>query len=251
MIEKLPEFYDRVQWFRQHRKNLSRHFQFRESTHPGGSLRGIIALPSSERLVRVLRYVLDENEFLSPYGVRSLSRYHKEHPFELNIEGEVHRVQYQAAESDSGLFGGNSNWRGPVWMPINYLLVEALETYHLFYGDTLKVECPTGSGVMMTLRQVAAEISRRLASLFLPDKNGRRACHGDDPRYVTDPHWKDLVLFYEYFDGDTGRGLGASHQTGWTSLVTRMLRRGTEEWQRYQYEAQAEAPGYVTASKAP
>jgi hypothetical protein len=242
MIEKLPDFYERVEWFRQNRKNLSRHFQFRESTHPPGTLRGLLALPSRQRLERVLAYVLDENEFFSPHGVRSLSRYHKDHPFELNIGGEHYRVQYQAAESDSGLFGGNSNWRGPVWLPINYLLIEALETYHLYYGETFKVECPTGSGVMMTLREVATEIARRLATLLLQDKNGKRPCHGDDPRYMNDPHWKDLPLFYEYFDGDNGRGLGASHQTGWTSLLVRTLRRSNEEWQRYQYEAQAVAP---------
>jgi hypothetical protein len=242
MILKLPDFYQRVVWFRQNRKNLSRHFQFRESTQSSGTLRGLLAVPSQERLERVLGYVLDENEFLSPYGIRSLSRYHKDHPFELNIGGEHYSVRYHAAESDSGLFGGNSNWRGPVWFPINYLLIEALETYHLYYGDTLKVECPTGSGTMMTLREVAAEISHRLSSLFLPDKNGRRPCHGEDRRYAEDPNWKDLILFYEYFDGDTGRGLGASHQTGWTSLVVRTVRRASDEWQRYLYEAQTEAP---------
>ncbi len=242
MIVKLPDFYERVMWFRQNRKNLARHFQFRESTQSPGALRGLLAVPSRGRLERVLRYVLDENEFLSPYGIRSLSRYHKDHPFELNIDGEHYSVHYQAAESDSGLFGGNSNWRGPIWFPINYLLIEAFETYHLYYGETLKVECPTGSGKMMTLREVAAEISRRLSLLFLPDQNGRRPCHGDDRRYAEDPNWRDLILFYEYFDGDSGRGLGACHQTGWTSLVTRTLRRASEEWQRYLYEAQTEAP---------
>ncbi|MDO8434113.1 MAG: hypothetical protein Q7S58_17075 [Candidatus Binatus sp.] len=242
MIEKLPDFYERVQWFRDNRKHLARHFQFRESTHPPGLTRGLLALPSRERLERVLRYVLDENEFLSPYGIRSLSRYHLEHPFVLDIGGSEYRVDYQPAESRSGVFGGNSNWRGPVWFPINYLLIEALEAYHIYYGDTFKVECPTGSGKMLTLREVAAELAHRLSLLFLPDENGRRPCHGDDRRYAEDPHWKDLVLFYEYFDGDTGKGLGASHQTGWTSLVMRCLRRSNEQWQRYQYEAQAEVP---------
>ncbi|HEX7669354.1 MAG TPA: hypothetical protein VF395_07225, partial [Polyangiaceae bacterium] len=165
------------------------------------------------------RYVLDENEFFSPHGIRSLSRVHKDHPFVLNVEGTLHQVNYTPGDSDSWLFGGNSNWRGPVWFPLNYLLVEALERYHHFYGDSLKVECPTGSGIWMDLSQVAGEIAARLSGIFLPDAQGRRPCHGGDRRYAEDPNFRDLVLFSEYFNGDDGRGVGASHQTGWTALV--------------------------------
>jgi hypothetical protein len=190
--------------------------------HPDDTIY-LLAIPSRERLVRVLRHILDENEFLSPYGVRSLSRHHRDHPFELWVDGEVRRVEYVPGESRDGMFGGNSNWRGPVWFPGNHLLIEALERYHHFYRDTLQVECPTGSGRMMTLGEVAGELRRRLASLFLADGQGRRPAQGGDGRFASDPHWRDLVLFYEYFHGDDGRGLGASHQTGWTALVSLML----------------------------
>jgi hypothetical protein len=183
----------------------------------------LLALPSRERLVRVLRSVLDEDEFLSDYGVRSLSRAHAERPFVLQADGHEYHVAYEPAESTSELFGGNSNWRGPIWFPLNYLLIEALERYHAFYGDTLQVECPTGSGVLMPLDRVAKELERRLVSLFLPDEHGVRPAHGAEWRYAQDPHWRDLILFYEYFDGDTGRGLGASHQTGWTALVLQSI----------------------------
>src|SRR5262249_49864500 len=183
----------------------------------------LLAIPSKERLVRVLRYVLDEAEFLSPYGVRALSRVHKDHPYSCNVMGVDYRVDYTPAEGTTALFGGNSNWRGPLWFPLNYLLVESLLRYHHFYGDELRVEFPTGSGQMMTLEQVAQNLARRLANIFLPDRNGRRPAHGDDFLYASDPHWKDLVLFYEYFDGDNGRGAGPSHQTGWTALVLRLL----------------------------
>ncbi len=171
----------------------------------------------------MLRYLLDENEFLSPFGIRSLSRVHRDHPYVFRADGGDYRVDYVPGESTSGLFGGNSNWRGPIWFPINYLLLEALERYHHFYGDALRVECPTGSGRMMNLDEVAREIGLRLVRIFLRDSSGRRPCHGGDPRFAEDPHWRDLLLFNEYFHGDTGRGLGASHQTGWTALVTRLL----------------------------
>jgi len=152
-----------------------------------------------------------------------VSRVHADRPYTFKVMGEEYRVGYVPGESDTALFGGNSNWRGPIWFPINYLLVEALERYHHFYGDSLKVECPTGSGRMMNLCQVADEIAARLARIFLPDARGRRPCHGDNARFASDPNWKDLLLFHEYFHGDTGRGLGASHQTGWTALVARHL----------------------------
>jgi hypothetical protein len=155
--------------------------------------------------------------------VRAVSRIHRERPYTFRIGGQEHRVDYDPGESTTGLFGGNSNWRGPVWFPVNYLLVEALERYHHFYGDDLKVECPTGSGRLLNLSQVSNEIARRLTSPFLPDEAGRRPCHGGDRRFADDPNWRDLVLFHEYFHGDTGRGVGASHQTGWTALVLRAL----------------------------
>jgi len=171
----------------------------------------------------VLRYLLDEREFLGPYGIRSLSRHHEQHPYVFRAGRQEWSVRYEPGESDGALFGGNSNWRGPVWFPVNYLLVEALERYDHFYGDSLRVELPTGSGRRVRVGEAAREISTRLARIFLPDGQGRRPCHGGDPRYADDPHWRSLVLFHEYFHGDTGRGLGASHQTGWTALVVKCL----------------------------
>jgi hypothetical protein len=182
-----------------------------------------LAIPSRARLQRVLRYLFDETEFLAPGGIRSVSQFHREHPYVFHAQGQEHRVDYVPAESNTGLFGGNSNWRGPVWFPMNYLIVEALERYHHFYGESFKVECPTGSGRFLTLEQAAREISDRLGAIFLPDAEGRRPCHGRDERYAKDPHWKDLVLFHEYFCGDSSRGVGASHQTGWTALAVRCL----------------------------
>ena len=171
----------------------------------------------------MLKYLLDESEFLSAHGVRGLSKIHAARPYVFRSGDSEWRVDYTPGEGDNGAFGGNSNWRGPVWFPVNYLLIEALWRYHHFYGDTFQIECPTGSGKMMNLRQAGEELARRLVTLFTHGADGRRACHGDDPRYATDPHWKDLVLFYEYFHGESGKGLGASHQTGWTALVTRCL----------------------------
>jgi Mannosylglycerate hydrolase MGH1-like glycoside hydrolase domain len=213
-MKKLPGFYRRFRWFIEHRPELARNI-----TVGAGNDLILLAIPARDQLERVLRYMLDENEFLSPHGLRSVSKFHEKHPSIFNAGGGQYRVDYEPAESTTGLFGGNSNWRGPVWFPINFLLLEALERYDHFYGDSLQVECPTGSGRMLNLRQVALELSTRLAGLFLPDANGRRPCNGDDPRFATDPHWRDLVLFYEYFHGDTGRGLGASHQTGWTAIA--------------------------------
>ncbi len=223
-IDQLPGFKKRLDWFLENRKDLSSQITYMEPTQVGGKTRRLLAIPSRDRLLRVLRYLLDENEFLSPYGIRSLSRAYHEQPYVFRISGEEYTVRYDPGDSSTGLFGGNSNWRGPVWFPMNYLLIEALERFHHFYGDGLKVECPTGLGRMMTLKEVSREISRRLTRLFLLDQQGRRPCHGDDRIYIEDPHWRDLPLFYEYFHGDTGRGIGASHQTGWTSLVTRCLR---------------------------
>ncbi|HTX21512.1 MAG TPA: hypothetical protein VMD27_06625 [Candidatus Aquilonibacter sp.] len=218
-VRKLPGFSKRLAWFLEHRKDLCQHITHCE--HAGG--RRLIAIPSRDRLERVLRCLLDENEFLSPHGIRSVSKFHLQHPYEFDAGGQAHCVDYEPGESNTGLFGGNSNWRGPVWLPVNYLLIEALERYHHFYGDNLKAECPTGSGQWLTLDEVARELSRRVAGIFLPDQNGRRPFAGDDERWAKDPHWRELVLFNEYFHGETGRGLGASHQTGWTALVVRHI----------------------------
>jgi len=222
-IERLPGFRARMRWFLDNRPELSRQVALMRRSPSGSHDRRLLAIPSRERLVRVLRYVLDEREFLSPFGLRSLSKVHRDRPFVFSIDGVEARVAYDPGESTTGLFGGNSNWRGPVWLPLNYLLIEALERYHHFYGDTLRVECPVGSGVQLTLAEVAHELSRRLASLFLPDASGARPSDGGEVRYARDPHWQGLVRFHEYFHGDTGRGLGASHQTGWTSLVVRCI----------------------------
>ena len=167
--------------------------------------------------------MLDEREFLSPFGIRSVSRIHESHPFILRVNGTQHRLDYAPGEATTGLFGGNSNWRGPIWLPMNFLLVEALERYHHFYGNGFTVECPTGSGQHLTLEQVAREISRRVASIFLRDRTGRRPCYGHDDRHAADPHWRDLMIFHEYFHAETGRGCGASHQTGWTALAARFI----------------------------
>lgn len=223
VLERLPGFTKRMNWFLRHRRDLAGSIAFAQTAFDGRHVHRLLAIPSRERLVRMLRYVLDEKEFLSPHGVRSLSRVHADRPFELAANGETFRVAYDPAESTSRLFGGNSNWRGPVWFPLNHLLVESLERYHRFYGDGLKVECPTGSGRFLNLYEVSQELTRRMVSIFLPDKDGRRPVHGSDTRYAKDPAFRDLVLFYEYFHGDNGRGIGASHQTGWTALVARWI----------------------------
>ena len=211
------------------RERLRRMPELRQSIHPTGTGhlgyadRGIIALVNPERLRRILTRMLDENEFLSPYGIRALSRYHADHPYIFNTGGQEYRVNYLPAESDTGMFGGNSNWRGPVWMPVNALLIRALLSFYGYYGNNFKIECPTGSGNLMNLFEVAQEIANRLKGIFLRDKSGRRPVYGGSEKFQTDPHWKDYVLFYEYFHGDNGAGLGASHQTGWTGLVAKLI----------------------------
>jgi hypothetical protein len=203
--------------------------ELRDSIHPTGkghlgyADRGIAALVNPDRLRRILARMLDENEFLSPYGIRALSRYHDEHPFVVHVEGQEYRVNYLPAESDTGMFGGNSNWRGPVWMPVNALLIRALLSFYAYYGDSFKIECPTGSGNRMNLFEVARDIANRLTRIFLRDKSGRRPVYGGTEKFQTDPHWKDYILFYEYFHGDNGAGLGASHQTGWTGVVAKLI----------------------------
>ncbi|HUR46345.1 MAG TPA: hypothetical protein VMZ27_10765 [Candidatus Saccharimonadales bacterium] len=221
-IRKLPGFSKRLDWFLKHRQDLSQQITYCNLHHQHEHR--LLSVPSKERLVRLLRYMLDEQEFLSPFGIRSVSKYHEQHPFVYHANGDTYQVGYEPGESQTGLFGGNSNWRGPIWFPINYLLIEALERYYHYYGDNLKVECPTGSGHLMNLKEVAQEISTRLTKLFLPDESGHRPFSGSDSRFQTDPHWKDHVLFHEYFHAETGKGLGASHQTGWTALVIRLMK---------------------------
>jgi len=191
--------------------------------HLGVEERGILALVNPERLRRILTKMLDENEFLSPYGIRSLSKFHEQHPFVFNVGGQEHRVDYLPAESNTGMFGGNSNWRGPIWMPVNALLIRALLNFYLYYGDNFKIECPTGSGKMMNLFEVSKEIADRLARIFTCDEHGRRPVYGGTEKFQSDPHWREHILFYEYFHGDNGAGLGASHQTGWTGLVAKTI----------------------------
>ncbi|MFO1458004.1 MAG: glucosidase [Verrucomicrobiota bacterium] len=219
-IERLPGFTRRLRWFAQHRLDSERGVALGYSR---SRQKLLLSIPTRERLRKVLGYLGHEEEFLSPYGIRSLSRFHEKNPYRLTLDGMEHRVDYAPGESDSALFGGNSNWRGPIWFPVNYLLIEALERYHHFYGPEFTVEYPTGSGRLETLAGIAADLERRLVSLFLPDAAGRRPCHGNDSRFSGDPHWRDLLLFHEYFHADTGRGCGASHQTGWTALVIRFL----------------------------
>ena len=192
--------------------------------HLGVAERGIMALVNPERLRRILTKMLDENEFLSPYGIRSLSKFHEKHPYIFQVHGDEYRVEYLPGESNSGMFGGNSNWRGPIWMPVNFLIVRALLNYYAYYGDNFKIECPTGSGRMMNLFEVAKEIAERLTRIFLKDSKGQRPVYGSTTKFQTDPHWRDHLLFYEYFHGDTGAGLGASHQTGWTGTVANAIR---------------------------
>jgi len=190
---------------------------------PGHAGRMLAAILNETKLRRVLATMLDEKEFLSPYGLRSISRYHAEHPYVFRVGDQEYRVSYLPAESDTGMFGGNSNWRGPIWMPVNALIIRALIHYYGYYGNEFTIECPTGSGRHMNLYQVAEEIARRLASIFLRDKDGRRPVHGGTRKFQEDPHWRDLLLFYEYFHGDNGAGLGASHQTGWTGIIARTM----------------------------
>jgi hypothetical protein len=212
-----------MQWFLENRRDLAGHIAYLEPGGGGSQGRRLLAVPSRSRLERVLRYLLDENEFLSAFGIRSLSRIYKDRPYVCRLGGQEYRIDYDPGESSTGMFGGNSNWRGPIWFPVNYLLIEALERYHYFYGEALRVECPTGSGRLMTLQEVAQELAGRLARIFRAGSDGLPAWCGSDRRFADDPHWRDLVLFYEYFHGETGQGLGASHQTGWTALIIRLL----------------------------
>ncbi|MFA6044216.1 MAG: glucosidase [Phycisphaerales bacterium] len=228
VVDRLPDFKTRMEWFLKHKAEVPWRQTCADSGDHGAHHKHmLLAIPNRERLERVVTRLMDETEFLSPFGVRSLSKFHKDNPYIFHAQGEDFRVDYTPGESTTGLFGGNSNWRGPIWFPLNFLLIEALERYHHFYGDSLTVEFPRGSGKRINLKQASMEIRNRLLSLFLPGSSptASRPCHGDDTRFATDPAWKDLVYFYEHFHGDTGRGLGATHQTGWTALVLNMLGR--------------------------
>jgi hypothetical protein len=225
-IAKMPGFKSRLEWFTKNRPDLCENVA--SMTKHGQSERRLLSIVEKEQLVRVLTYMLDEEEFLSPHGIRSVSKAHRDNPYTLHIDGHSYTVDYEPGESTTSLFGGNSNWRGPVWWPINYLLVEALQKYHYYYGDELMVEYPTGSGKRLNLWDVSQELSRRLTRTFLHGEDGRRPVYNGIERFQTDPHWKDLIQFHEYFHGDTGAGLGASHQTGWTGLVAKMLQQSGE-----------------------
>ena len=225
-LQMFPGFRDRLEWFLLHRPELSSLIS--RWTEPGAGERRLLALVRGHRMKRLLKRLLDPEEFLSDYGIRSLSKAHLAHPYEISIEGTTYSVDYEPAESRTGLFGGNSNWRGPIWFPINYLLIEALQRFHHYYGDDFLVECPTGSGTMLNLWQISQELSRRLTRLFLRDENGRRPVYGGLETFQNDPHWRDNILFHEYFHGDNGAGLGASHQTGWTALVAKLIQQSGE-----------------------
>ncbi len=231
MLEKLPGFKQRMEWFINNRHDLRQNVACMETQGVGA--RRLLAIcykppggsEEENKLRRILQKMLDENEFLSPYGIRSVSKYHQYHPYCLKLAGEEYQIDYEPAESSNAIFGGNSNWRGPIWFPINYLIIESLQKFHYYLGDDFKVEFPTGSGKEMNLWEVAQELSKRLTLIFLKDESGRRPVYGDLEKFQTDPDWRNLILFHEYFNGDDGAGLGANHQTGWTGLVAKLIQQ--------------------------
>lgn len=227
-LERLPGFKKRVEWFIQNRPDLRGNVACMEKQGVGA--RRLLAIAYREKLRRILEKLLDENEFLSDYGIRSVSKFHAQHPYIFNVDGTEYRVDYEPAESSTGLFGGNSNWRGPIWMPVNYLIIESLQKFHYYLDDDFKVECPTGSGQWMTLWEVASELSKRLIRIFMQDESGHRPVDGGTDKFQTDPHWRNLILFYEYFHADNGAGIGASHQTGWTGLIAKLI----QQWGDYE-----------------
>jgi hypothetical protein len=228
IVDALPGFKRRMMWFIENRPDFVRHVC--SETRPDGKVRRLLSIVGRDRLPRILRLMLDEGEFLSPHGIRAISRFHQDHPYVLRINGMEHRVDYEPAESTTGLFGGNSNWRGPIWFPVNYLLLESLQRFDYYFGGRMQVEYPTGSGQRMRLGEIAANISRRLNGIFLRDEKGRRPVYGGIEKFQTDPHWRDLIQFHEYFHGDLGAGIGASHQTGWTGLVAKLIEQsGTQD----------------------
>jgi hypothetical protein len=261
LLERCPQLAEQVRGFLERNQDLLANIA--DPLVPGVHGRRILSLVNEDKLRRILARMLDEERFLGPHGIRSISRWHLDHPYAFNVHGAEYRVQYEPAESTTGMFGGNSNWRGPVWFPINMLLIRALITHYRYYGNDLKVECPTGSGKMMTLFEVAQELVRRLAATFLRDSDGHRPVYGGTRLFQEDPHWRDLILFYEYFHGDNGAGLGASHQTGWTGLVARLIQSlgqfdadtvlEDHHWpmaRPYRRIAAAPMPGVTTAREA-
>jgi hypothetical protein len=232
VLEKLPGFKRRMEWFIENRPDLISNVACMKT--PGSAERRLLSTTTQDQLRRILGYMLDEQEFLSSYGIRALSRYHQAHPYTMGVNGTEHRVDYEPGESSTGLFGGNSNWRGPIWFPVNYLLIESLQKFHHYLGDGFKVEFPTRSGNMLTLWEVAGELSRRLTKIFLKDERGRRPVYGGIEKFQSDRDWSDLILFHEYFNGDSGAGIGASHQTGWTGLVTKLLQQSGESRKKKQ-----------------
>jgi hypothetical protein len=226
VLDRLPDFKRRLEWFIDNRPDLTENFACMRGEGMGE--RRLLSIADKDQLRSILKYMLDEREFLSPYGIRALSRFHQEKPYALHVKGTEHRVDYEPGESSTGVFGGNSNWRGPVWFPLNFLLVESLQKFHHYLGNDFKVEFPTGSGNMKTLWDVAGELSRRMTNIFLRDEKGRRPVFGNLDKFQTDLHWRDLVLFHEYFHGDSGSGVGASHQTGWTGVVTKLMQQSGE-----------------------
>lgn len=236
-LRRLPGFKSRLEWFIENRPELRKNVACMRT--PGMGERRLLSIVNQDKLRKILRRMLNEKEFLGPYGIRAVSRYHAEHPYVFDINGHEYRVDYEPAESTSGLFGGNSNWRGPIWFPVNFLLIESLQKFHYYLGDNYKVECPTGSGKEMTLWEVATELSNRLMKIFLKDPSGRRPVYGGSERFQTDPNWGDHILFYEYFHGDNGAGIGASHQTGWTGAVAKLVQQYGE------YHMQQKAPEVI------
>src|SRR5258708_19572679 len=221
ILQALPEFAKRLKWLLDQRPDLAA--VVCRWDEKGRGDKHVLSMLRGHRIKRILSRMLDETEFLSEYGIRSLSKYHEQHPYEMKVDGQVLSVRYVPGESDSPLFGGNSNWRGPIWITMNFLIIESLQRFHHYYGDDFKVEYPTHSGKYLTLHEISVELARRLIRLFLRDEKGRRPVFGDNEKIQHDPHFKDYVLFYEYFHGDNGRGAGASHQTGWEGLVTKFL----------------------------
>lgn len=249
LLERTPAFKERLEWVLKHKADLAAlvsHWHV-----PGLGDRRLLSLLRGHRLKMLLRRMLDENEFLSEFGIRSLSRYHLEHPFTFRTRDGEYTVRYQPGESDTAMFGGNSNWRGPIWFPLNYLIVESLQRFHHYYGDDFQVECPTGSGQFVTLHQVADDISRRLTRIFLPRKDGTRPVFGDQETFKKDPHFRDYLWFYEYFHGDSGRGVGASHQTGWTGLIAKLLQPHRPNSKSAKKRSAVRQPVYGTAAVAP
>jgi hypothetical protein len=242
LLDKLPGFKRRLEWFIDNRPDLTENVACMRTEGKGE--RRLLSIATPQRLRSILKFMLDEHEFLSPYGIRSVSQFHRDNPYKLDVRDMEHRVDYEPGESSTGLFGGNSNWRGPIWFPLNYLLVESLQKFHYYLGDDFKVEFPTGSRKMMTLWEVSRELSRRMTSIFLRDEQGRRPVFGNLEKFQTDPHWRELVLFHEYFHGDSGAGLGASHQTGWTGIVTKLMQQSGESRKSRKPES-AESPVFA------